>query len=265
MAAAGASAKWLAWASLGWLCIEGGVGVAAGIVAGSVALVGFGLDSAIEGLASFIVVWRFTGSRTLSETSERTAQKLVAVSFFLLAPYVATESVRALLGEHHAETSVVGIILTAGTLAICPGLGSPSDASAKSSALLPPGAKARRTSCVPTSPPQLSSVSSRTPRQGSGGLIPWQDYSSPRPAYGLVGKPGVARRAAAARRARPSAGVANAVAKVPRNAAASRTSSTLLAASLLQHSRPDGHLESAQLGTLVSRKGGSRGPAPNIA
>ena len=116
-------AKWLAWASLGWLCIEGGVGVAAGIVAGSVALVGFGLDSAIEGLASFIVVWRFTGSRTLSETSERTAQKLVAISFFLLAPYVATESVRALLGEHHAETSVAGIILTAGTLAICPGLG----------------------------------------------------------------------------------------------------------------------------------------------
>ena len=116
-------AKWLAWASLGWLCIEGGVGVAAGIVAGSVALVGFGLDSAIEGLASFIVVWRFTGSRTLSETSERTAQKLVAISFFLLAPYVATESIRALLGEHHAETSVVGIVLTAGTLAICPGLG----------------------------------------------------------------------------------------------------------------------------------------------
>ena len=87
------------------------------------ALVGFGLDSAIEGLASFIVVWRFTGSRTLSETSEHTAQKLVAISFFLLAPYVATESFRALLGEHHAETSVVGIVLTAGTLAICPGLG----------------------------------------------------------------------------------------------------------------------------------------------
>ena len=92
-------AKWLAWTSLGWLCIEGSVGVAAGIIAGSVALVGFGLDSAIEGLASFIVVWRFTGSRTLSETSERTAQKLVAISFFLLAPYVATESFRALLAS----------------------------------------------------------------------------------------------------------------------------------------------------------------------
>ena len=116
-------AKWLAWASLGWLCIEGSVGVAAGVNAGSVALVGFGLDSAIEGLASFIVIWRFTGSRTLSDTSERTAQRLVAVSFFLLAPYVATEALRALLSEHHAETSVVGITLTAGTLFICPWLG----------------------------------------------------------------------------------------------------------------------------------------------
>jgi divalent metal cation (Fe/Co/Zn/Cd) transporter len=116
-------AKTLAWASLGWLTIEGTVGVVAGLVAGSVALVGFGLDSAIEGLASVIVVWRFTGARILSAHSERRAQKLVAVSFFLLAPYVAVESLRALIVEHHAETSTVGIGLTSGTLAICPGLG----------------------------------------------------------------------------------------------------------------------------------------------
>jgi divalent metal cation (Fe/Co/Zn/Cd) transporter len=116
-------AKRLAWASLGWLCIEGGVGVAAGIIAGSVALVGFGLDSAIEGLASLIIVWRFSGSRTLSDTSERTAQKLVAVSFLLLAPYIATEALRALVGQHHAETSVIGICLTAASLLICPWLG----------------------------------------------------------------------------------------------------------------------------------------------
>jgi divalent metal cation (Fe/Co/Zn/Cd) transporter len=116
-------AKLLAWASLGWLTIEGTVGVVAGLDAGSVALVGFGLDSAIEGLASVIVVWRFTGTRTLSTRSERRAQQLVAVSFLLLAPYVAFESLRTLIVEHHAETSVVGIVLTSGTLAICPGLG----------------------------------------------------------------------------------------------------------------------------------------------
>jgi divalent metal cation (Fe/Co/Zn/Cd) transporter len=116
-------ARVLAWTSLAWLTIEGTVGVIAGLIAGSVALVGFGLDSAIEGLASVIVVWRFTGARTLSAHSERRAQQLVAVSFFLLAPYVAAESLRTLMGEHHAETSVAGIILTGGTLAICPWLG----------------------------------------------------------------------------------------------------------------------------------------------
>jgi divalent metal cation (Fe/Co/Zn/Cd) transporter len=116
-------AKTLAWTSIGWLTIEGTVGVIAGVIAGSIALIGFGLDSAIEGLASVIVVWRFTGTRTLSDHAEGRAQKLVAVSFFMLAPYVAVESLHTLIVEHHAETSIVGIALTSGTLLICPGLG----------------------------------------------------------------------------------------------------------------------------------------------
>ena len=116
-------AKLLAWISLGWLCVEGSVAVVAGVVAGSIALVGFGLDSAIEGLASVIVVWRFSGTRTLSATSERRAQQLVALSFFLLAPYVASEALLALVSEHHAETSWLGVGLAAGSLLICPGLG----------------------------------------------------------------------------------------------------------------------------------------------
>src|SRR5437588_5340450 len=99
-------AKRLAWASLVWLTIEGTVGVLAGLLAGSIALLAFGCDSAIEGLASVIVVWRFTGTRTLSDRSERRAQRWVAVSFFLLAPYVAVGSVWALIAEHRAETSV---------------------------------------------------------------------------------------------------------------------------------------------------------------
>src|ERR1700748_2852522 len=103
-------AKFFSTLTLIWLGIEGTVGVVAGILAGSIALVAFGLDSAIEGLASVIVLWRFTGSRTLSEHSERRAQELVAVSFFLLAPYVAFESLHTLIVEHHAETSVVGMV-----------------------------------------------------------------------------------------------------------------------------------------------------------
>jgi hypothetical protein len=74
-------AKILAALTLVWLGIEGTVGVVAGILAGSIALVAFGLDSAIEGLASVIVIWRFTGTQTISPVAERQAQKWVAVSF----------------------------------------------------------------------------------------------------------------------------------------------------------------------------------------
>ena len=58
-------ARWLAWASLAWMTAEGVIGFAAGITAGSIALVGWALGSAVEGLASIIVVWRFTGARTM--------------------------------------------------------------------------------------------------------------------------------------------------------------------------------------------------------
>lgn len=116
-------AKLLSWLSLTWLTIEGTIGVIAGILAGSIALMAFGLDSAIEGLASIIVIWRFTGARTLSVTAERRAQQLVALSFYLLAPYVAAEAIQTLLNGADAETSWLGIGLSIGTLAICPWLG----------------------------------------------------------------------------------------------------------------------------------------------
>ena len=88
----------LSWLSLAWMAVEGGVAIAAGIVASSIALVGFGLDSAIEGFASLVIVWRFTGERMFSARAERRAQQLVAIQFFLLAPYVAVESARSLAG-----------------------------------------------------------------------------------------------------------------------------------------------------------------------
>jgi divalent metal cation (Fe/Co/Zn/Cd) transporter len=102
---------------------EGVVGIGAGVAAGSIALVGWGLASGIEGLASVIVIWRFTGSRTLSETSERRAQRGVAISFFLLAPYVAVEAIRTLANGSHAETTVIGIALTASSVVLMPLLG----------------------------------------------------------------------------------------------------------------------------------------------
>jgi divalent metal cation (Fe/Co/Zn/Cd) transporter len=116
-------ARWLSWLSLAWMTVEGGVAIAAGVVAGSIALVGFGLDSAIEGFASVIIIWRFTGNRIHSAAAEERAQKLVAIQFFLLAPYVAVGSVRALIGGEHPDTTLVGILLACGSIIFMPMLG----------------------------------------------------------------------------------------------------------------------------------------------
>jgi divalent metal cation (Fe/Co/Zn/Cd) transporter len=105
------------------MAVEGAVAIVAGIVAGSIALIGFGIDSAIEGFASVVIVWRFTGWRTLSHAAEDRAQKLVAIQFFILAPYVGVESVRALVDGHHPEESAVGIALAASSLVVMPLLG----------------------------------------------------------------------------------------------------------------------------------------------
>jgi divalent metal cation (Fe/Co/Zn/Cd) transporter len=116
-------ARWLSWASLAWMAAEGGIAVAAAVMAGSVALLGFGLDSVIEGLASVIVVWRFTGARTLSETAERRARKAVAVTFFLLAPYITVDAVRGLAAGEHPQTTWLGIGLAVTSLVVMPLLG----------------------------------------------------------------------------------------------------------------------------------------------
>jgi divalent metal cation (Fe/Co/Zn/Cd) transporter len=115
--------KLLSWLSLVWMTIEGAVAIAAGIVAGSIALIGFGLDSAIEGFASVIIIWRFTGHRVFSHTAEQRAQKLVAVQFFLLAPYVAFESIKTLAAGEHPDVSWVGIGLSIGSVIFMPMLG----------------------------------------------------------------------------------------------------------------------------------------------
>ncbi|ORA15253.1 cation transporter [Mycobacterium asiaticum] len=116
-------ARRLAWVSLAVLLVEGGLGLWEGLTVGSIALTGWALGGGSEGLASAMVIWRFSGDRVLSETAERRAQRGVAVSFWLVAPYVAAESIRHLLSGEHAETSVVGIVLTALALVLMPVLG----------------------------------------------------------------------------------------------------------------------------------------------
>lgn len=118
-----ARARMLSWLTLGWLGVEAGVAIAAALTAGSVALLGFGLDSAIEALASIIVIWRLSGSRRSSETAERRGQRLVAISFLLLGPYIAVEALLDLASRTHPETSLVGITLTGFTVIFEPSIG----------------------------------------------------------------------------------------------------------------------------------------------
>ena len=121
--AAASKARWLSWLSLVWMGAEGAIALVAGSLAGSIALISFGLDSFIEGLASLVIVWRFTGSRLLSHASEERAQKLVAIQFFLLAPYVAFEAVHKLATGDQPETSWLGIALVTSSVIGMPFLG----------------------------------------------------------------------------------------------------------------------------------------------
>jgi divalent metal cation (Fe/Co/Zn/Cd) transporter len=116
-------ARALSWLSLVWMGAEGGIAIIAGVLAGSIALIGFGLDSGIEGFASLVIVWRFTGRRLLSHAAEDRAQKLVAIQFFILAPYVAFEAIQHLVVGARSETSVLGMVLTATSLVGMPFLG----------------------------------------------------------------------------------------------------------------------------------------------
>ncbi|WP_127500930.1 cation transporter [Actinoplanes solisilvae] len=107
-------------ATITYNVIEAVVAISAGTAAGSTALIGFGLDSVIEVSSAAAVAWQFTGPDP--QARERTALRVIAVSFFALAAYVSVESVRALAGGADAEHSSVGLVLAAVSLAVMPGL-----------------------------------------------------------------------------------------------------------------------------------------------
>ncbi len=114
----GRRARLLAGASVSYNLVEGVIAIAAGLVAGSVALVGFGLDSAVEVSSGLIILWQFR--HRLPESREQQALRLIAVSFFVLAAYVSVESVRALVSGSEPEASPVGIALAVASLVVMP-------------------------------------------------------------------------------------------------------------------------------------------------
>jgi divalent metal cation (Fe/Co/Zn/Cd) transporter len=113
-------ARWLAAGGLAWHGIEAAVAIGAGIVAGSIALIGFGADSVIEMIAGVVVLWRFAESRDGSASAERRAQQLIAGSFGVLAVYVGFEAVRALAVADAPEVSWIGIGLAIVSLVTMP-------------------------------------------------------------------------------------------------------------------------------------------------
>ena len=109
----------LEYFTLSWNLAEAAVAIGAGLFAGSIALIGFGFDSLIESLSGCILLWRLQGIEG-GEKRERMAQRLVGVSFFLLALYVAFEAGKSLLHRDQPEASVVGIVLSVVSLIVMP-------------------------------------------------------------------------------------------------------------------------------------------------
>ncbi|MBA2296883.1 MAG: cation transporter [Actinobacteria bacterium] len=102
---------------------EGSIGVVTGVMAGSIALTAFGIQSFVEGLASLVIVWHFSGARLHSNRAENRAQKFVAIQFFLLVPFVGYEAIGKLITGEHADTSWLGIGLVTSSLLGMPLLG----------------------------------------------------------------------------------------------------------------------------------------------
>jgi len=116
-------ALFLSWFTVGYNVAEGFVSIIAGALAGSIALVGFGIDSAVESLSGGIMVWRFSGhhlSEEAEEKLERRAERFVAVTFFVFGAYVLYESVKKLVTAEVPQHSLVGIIVALVSLVSMP-------------------------------------------------------------------------------------------------------------------------------------------------
>jgi divalent metal cation (Fe/Co/Zn/Cd) transporter len=110
---------WLEYASMAWMVVEAGVAITAGILASSIALVGFGLDSVIELFSAGIVVWQLRGE---GEDRETRAVRLIGVTFFALAAYLTAQSIHDLVSHARPEQLVAGLAVTAAALLVMPGL-----------------------------------------------------------------------------------------------------------------------------------------------
>ena len=115
----------LEYLTVGWNIVEGLIAITAGLASGSVALLGFGIDSFVESASGSVMIWRLLAERNADEDDEeriehveRRAQKLVAGSLVLLAVYIAWDSITSLLAGERPEPSLVGIVLAIASLSV---------------------------------------------------------------------------------------------------------------------------------------------------
>ena len=115
---------WLEYASMAWMTAEAAVAVTAGVLASSIALTGFGLDSVIEFFAAAVVVWQLRGAEEQEEGEEREtrAVRLIGVTFFALALYLAVEGIRDLATHARPGQSAAGLAVAGAALLVMPAL-----------------------------------------------------------------------------------------------------------------------------------------------
>jgi divalent metal cation (Fe/Co/Zn/Cd) transporter len=113
-------AKLFSWLSIAWMTIEAAAAIVAALLAGSVALLGFGLDSLIELASAGTILWLYTGTRRDSDAAERRAQQIIAGCFVALALYLTFDAISAIAGNRHPDTSWLGVAVVAGAIVFMP-------------------------------------------------------------------------------------------------------------------------------------------------
>ncbi len=114
----------LEYFTVGYNIAEAAVSIVFGTIANSIALVGFGLDSIVESLSGFVLIWRLRQHGKISETEEKRveekAMKFVAITFFILGAYILFQSLKKLIQSEAPEPSLPGIIIAIASLIIMP-------------------------------------------------------------------------------------------------------------------------------------------------
>jgi divalent metal cation (Fe/Co/Zn/Cd) transporter len=113
-------ARALSLLSIAWMSVEAGVAILAAVLAGSVALLAFGLDSLTELASAGTILWLYTGTRNGSAAAEHRAQKLIAICFAALALYLSIDAILTLANGTHPETSWPGVAVAVGAIVFMP-------------------------------------------------------------------------------------------------------------------------------------------------